>query len=357
MSAQPIKNYGPAPTSNGVLDCFVQQPVPNSPSEDMNGVISYTEKWKGPYSRGKGVLASVSTGDAISKLDIFLGSNRISRIPRPTAYYRKYNDDGSVATKIGVWRIRAINVEELTAGDHCIIQVDCETVPEETTVTTLTEDEFADTWSISWQSYSVTPYEFASGIVHGGTPLSPSGQGWTPDWSLPASRTMIERYKSSNPTTTYLAGQTVYVFTPNPKTPDHRLTLSPAEGELMKKIASNRCATYHYPILTHQTACTGNDIKLQFDKDLGGELDVATGLPAECPYKFAKVKGDGGEMDWIWLKIGDDMTQTKSKLGVRYERREMWAGYTDVDKNYYGSQPFSHDEKGIKNGRWYKNCL
>ena len=94
-----------------------------------------------------------------------------------------------------------------------------------------------------------------------------------------------------------------------------------------------------------------------FTDELGGDLDVITTLPSDCPYTFAKIKTGAGDVDWTWIKIGDDMQQTKTDTTTTFTRTERWAGYTDVDENYYGSETFSHDENGIKTGRWYKNCL
>lgn len=54
------------------------------------------------------------------------------------------------------------------------------------------------------------------------------------------------------------------------------------------------------------------------------------------------------------MKIGDDMqeTKTRSKQRVTFVRREMYAGFTDVDVNFYGNGAFDHTEAGILSGRW-----
>lgn len=49
------------------------------------------------------------------------------------------------------------------------------------------------------------------------------------------------------------------------------------------------------------------------------------------------------------------MSQTKSRQGfTTYTRRETFAGFTNVDLNFYGPKQasFSHDEQTILNGRW-----
>ena len=60
----------PAPAAGsvqnqGVLTKFIKQVVDGTPSES-NGVLTYKEKWKGPYSTGKGILSSVKTGDTLA---------------------------------------------------------------------------------------------------------------------------------------------------------------------------------------------------------------------------------------------------------------------------------------------------
>lgn len=73
-----------------------------------------------------------------------------------------------------------------------------------------------------------------------------------------------------------------------------------------------------------------------------------TAVPAQCPYRF----------DPMWkyfVKIGDDLSQTKSRNGfTTYTRRETFAGFTNVDMNFYGPKQatFSHDQQTILSGRW-----
>ena len=67
MSVQNIQAYGPAPTDkNGVLAAFVQQPITNTPAEVSKNRVVYTEKWKGPYEKGKTVLSTVKVGDNLN---------------------------------------------------------------------------------------------------------------------------------------------------------------------------------------------------------------------------------------------------------------------------------------------------
>ena len=354
MSVQNIEVYGPALTdANGVLAVFVQQPVTNTPAEVSKNRVVYTEKWKGPYEQGKTVLSSVKVGDNLTSFHTFLGANRISRFTTPVCPIREGTSS--------YWQIKAIKVDEHTAGDHCYITVDCEAFVGETESEDLTENKEANTWSVTWQSYSVTPYEFLSGEVHPPIKWNMNGSDSHVDvnWAYPASRTLINQYLSHNPSTSEVMtndADWAYTWTPNPKQPHLKELLCGAEMEALKKINQNRNATYHYPIVTHQTQLYGESGS-SFTAELGGDLDVITTLPSDCPYSFAKIKTGAGDVDWTWIKIGDDMQQTKTDTTTTFTRTERWAGYTDVDENYYGSKTFTHDENGIKTGRWYKNCL
>ena len=356
MSVQNIQAYGPAPTNNnGVLTAFVQQPVANTPAEVGKNKVVYTEKWKGPYEKGKNILSSIKVGDRLTKFHTFLG-NRISRFDTPTCPIR-YGEES-------FWVIESVKVDEHTAGAHCFITVDC--VPYFTfseTETGLTENKEANTWSVTWQSYSVTPYEFASGEVHPPIVFSDASEGGSDshiniNWDYKASRTVINQYLTHNPNSSSATGDNgdiVYTWTPNPRQPHIKNALCGAEMALMKKINQNRNAVYHYPIVTHQTQYFGS-VKASFG-EIGGDLDIMGALPEECPYEFTKVMTGNGEVEWIWIKIGDDMQQTKTDTTTTFTRTEKWAGYTDVDENYYGKERFAHDEAGITKGRWFKNCL
>lgn len=346
-----LQYYGPAPTNaNGVLSAFVQQPVSNTPAETTAG-ITYTEKWKGPYNVGKNVLNTIQVGDYLSAFHNWLGNNRVVRIEPPTPPTRN-----NIA---GNWLITSIRVDEHTAGDHCFINVDAVANYGGSDVETITEITDQNVWSVSWQSYSVSPYEFASGVVHNDIIVSPSNNLSEPDWTLPASRQMINIYNSHSPEIVEDAGGTygsAYVYTPDVNSPEYRCALSPAEGELLKKLNLGRNATYHYPIVIHSTSFIGN-ASISFTSQLGSDLDTITTLPAECPYTFAQIKVGNSYTNWTWLKIGDEISQTKSGTTTRFDRREVWAGYSDVDENFYGTGSFDHTEQGITTGRWYKNCL
>lgn len=128
---------------------------------------------------------------------------------------------------------------------------------------------------------------------------------------------------------------------------DSRYFLNDVETAVMKKKTLGRSATYHYPIITHQTVKKG-EVTLSYDETLGGNIDHVIDELSGCPYQFPDNK-------WTWVKIGDDMSQTKVKSPkpiTIFTRRETFAGFTDVDMNFYGNGQFAHTEAGILSGRW-----
>lgn len=142
MAVQTIPVNGPAEVSdNGILACFVQQPVANTPAETTSGA-TYSEKWKGPYEKGKEVLSSIKVGDALSEFHTWLGDNKVSRYDAPKCPTRF--GDGSH------WVITSIRVDEHTAGDHCYINIDCTPNFIETSTDPLVEDTESNVWSITW---------------------------------------------------------------------------------------------------------------------------------------------------------------------------------------------------------------
>ena len=61
------------------------------------------------------------------------------------------------------------------------------------------------------------------------------------------------------------------------------------------------------------------------------------------------------------MKIGDDMSQTKTRQGVSFMRRETYAGFRGIDKNFYGDwlnhTSFEHNKSNILSGRWELESL
>lgn len=111
---------------------------------------------------------------------------------------------------------------------------------------------------------------------------------------------------------------------------------------------------YHYPIITHQTVHRGGySANYRGQATLGEDIDYVHELPSGCPYAF--------NSKWIFIKIGDDMSQIKDKekQSTSFTRHETFMGVLSdsYDKNYYGNGEFSHTEQGIKNGRWKRKSI
>jgi hypothetical protein len=355
MSKTNLTYYGPAPVnSNGVLNAFVQQPTTESPSETTSGIV-YSEVWKGPYEKGKNILSFVKIGDTRNVFYTWLGANRVYRIDPPNAPIR----NGEQLN----WYVDSINVSELQAGDHCTITVKFKTEFDNAESPNIVQ-EVPDSlrWDVAWQSYTVTPYEFASGKVHEDISMSPSYSGDL-DYTVKASRIMIEKYRNNN-------GR---VVTLNEGTDDEifgliysledsfadTYVLGGAETELYKKISLNRNAVYHYPVITKTRTYQGM-LSADLPDELGVDMDTISSLPEGCPYTFAKVKVGDNEKDRVWLKMTDNLQIQQIDIDRNVKtltRTEQWAGYDEVDENYYGTGNFTHTKDGILSGRWYKGCL
>lgn len=106
---------------------------------------------------------------------------------------------------------------------------------------------------------------------------------------------------------------------------------------------------WHYPLVTHVEVARkpvppdqlAADVDYP-DKDLGIKMDTLTDLPNGCPYKF--------EDDWLWLKVADNISETRSNDEVTFTRRSVYQGVRDADPNYYGSTPFNHNN--LETCRW-----
>ena len=137
--------------NNGVLTKFIKQTVDNTPCEMSNGEINYREKWKGPYSRGKSILSSVKIGDDLSAAHTALGQS-VEEFSAPNCPTRNKT--------AGTWKVKETRVEQIEAGDHCNVYFTFYADFASTSVETLTEVVEKNVWSITWQSYSVSPWDF-----------------------------------------------------------------------------------------------------------------------------------------------------------------------------------------------------
>ena len=329
--------------NNGVLTRFIKQTVDNTPCEMSNGEINYREKWKGPYSRGKSILSSVKIGDTIDKAHTALGQS-VEEFSAPTCPTRNKT--------VGTWKVKEIRVEQIEAGDHCNVYFTFYADFASTEVETLTEDVEKNVWSVSWQAYSVSPWDFCKNGGGNASPWSPSYDNSppTPNWSKTADRAAIQAALNQSPE----FKDNFIVYTPDKNVPDCKMYLDAANTAIQKKVGLDRNAVYHYPIITHQTVHKGGfSANYKGTATLGKDIDHVSTLPTGCPYDF--------DSTWIWIKTGDNMTQQRdeAKQMTIFTHQETFMGVLQdsYDKNYYGNGTFSHTEEGITNGRWQRNSI
>ena len=329
--------------NNGVLTKFIKQTVDNTPCEMSNGEINYREKWKGPYERGKSILSSVKVGDDLSAAHTALGQS-VEEFSAPNCPTRNKT--------AGTWKVKEIRVEQIEAGDHCYVYFTFYADFASTEVQTLTEVVDKNVWSIQWQSYSVSPWDFCKNGGGNAAPWSPSYEESPPtaDWSKTADRAAIQAAMNQSPE---FKGNFI-VYTPDKNVPDCKMYLDAAHTAIQKKVGLDRNAIYHYPIITHQTVHRGGfNANYSGQGALGEDIDHVQSLGDDCPYSIGS--------DWVFIKIGDNMQQVRdeSKNLTTFTRQETFMGVLkdSYDKNYYGNGTFSHDEAGITNGRWKRNSI
>lgn len=335
--------------ANGVLDTLVKQPYDNQPTEDSSG-LHLEESFKGPYSKIRELLDHVKVGDPISAvystLSSYVGIDQsFGYPPCPVRDGRQYG-----------WVCQRIRCQEDEAGDHAHVFFSYDAFVDGE----LEDDPYQDVWSITWQAYSVDPYNFLSNAPSQPYPCSPSFDTdpvpalppANTHWSTLGSRAHIDKYLNSIGESKTVQGDRYYYYAPDAGTLDYRLFLNGAEGKVLEKKLLNRSATYHYPILVHQTVKRGSAPTMTYADELGGGIDhvISSSVPYGCPYTFPP-------NTWTFVKIGDEMTQVKTRQGVSFTRRETFGGYRGVDMNYYGNGTFSHDKDGIISGRWELESL
>lgn len=340
MSANPIPTNS-VTTNNGVLTEWVCQS--QSQVKESGGAITYQEVFKGPYATGKELLSKIETGDKIDSVHLLMGDKN-QLFTAPSCPLRGNNK--------GVWRLQTIQITEQTAGSHCLLQLLFLADYSGSDGENLTEDIYQNTWSVSWQSYTVSPYAFCA------NPTDPENlkvtenedkdKGW-----LKASRESIQKYLSQNGTNNLFKNSIKDKET-------YRLTVS--ETLILQKLNANKNAVYHYPIVTHTTVKSGpfNDPSsnlssstptqpIKYDDALGGDLDTVGVLPEECPYTFAILESVGNK-EWQWIKIADDIDEQHTKKTTSFTRREQWMGVVDPDVNFYSDKLFLRSE--LSSCRW-----
>lgn len=170
MTKNPIPTGRTAPVlSSGVLDCLVKQSVDNQPYEDQSG-LHLDECYKGPYATLKEVLSHIYVGEWLADAHTYLetvGQGIKKAYDTPTCPTRD--------NKTYKWIIAKIRIEEAEAGDHSFLYIECDAALDPAVGGgDLVDDPYQDIWSMSWQAYSVDPYNFLSGMAPEPYPCTPA---------------------------------------------------------------------------------------------------------------------------------------------------------------------------------------
>lgn len=353
MTKNPIPTGRTARVDNqGILDVLVKQVQDNQPYENETG-CHLEEQFKGPYSKLKEVLSHIWVGQNISQiyttLNAYVGISQCYRYP--TCPQREGES--------GEWVCKSIAVDESEFGDHAFLNLSYDASynngddPDE-----LVDDPYQNVWTISWEAYSVDPYNFLKNIPNEPYPCSPSfdtdpSLDLPPDyWTQTGCRDRIDKYLNAMSFSKKVNDETYHVYIPNTNALDVRYFLNGAEAKVMEKKMLGRTATWHYPVIRHQTVSRGS-VSANYAKTIGGSIDHIVGDSIQgCPYRFPS-------NTWTFVKTGDEVQQVKTRQGVSYTHIETFSGfrYGTVDMNFYGNMPFSHTEDGILSGRWEVESL
>ena len=187
-------------------------------------------------------------------------------------------------------------------------------------------DDSSETWQLDWQPYSIRPYAFCKNDAV----QDQEASKYTENKSETAWRKNIEDFFKSTK-----GNKKEWEY--QNSTGSTLLKLNYAEQNIAKKVMLDRSCIWHYPLVTHVTV-SRNPVKadtLSFtnkypETDLGKDLDrMITSLPDGCPYTFA-------ENDWKWLKVADNVTETRTKTETTFTRRQVYQGMKEPDINFYG---------------------
>lgn len=335
--------------TQGSLTQLVLQPSGTSPSFTGAYNGTFQEVWKGPYTIIKDLpTTKFRVGTSRTSALTALGStNYVARFSAPSAGKDVYGIDQD-------WFIDKVEVKELEAGDHAELRVTYKNYVETSGGGGQQQDPYQDIWSLNWQSYTVSPFAFCANTMQ----EDPYANGYIPDATAKASRCNIERFEQSP-----LGNKTKYEYAYGGRSA--LLCLNEAERKIFQKKIKGVNAQYHYPVLTHTQVSKRkipSDISSfselstilneQYADTIGNGIDHI--MPdtfltdAKCPYKFPTQQQDG--IVYQWVKVGDQMTQTKTKTSLTFNRTQQYWGVISADVNLYGNVPFDHNN--LDNCRW-----
>lgn len=320
---------------NGILVNLVKQVSDNSPY--INGEEGDTDEltvtYKGNYNVIKDYPATkFLPGTKLSEAESSIFLSEQFDTPAPRNGYE--------------WIIASAKVEELESGQHGLLTVICRS--SKITISTdepWVDDPKQDLWTLTWQSYNVTPYAFCKNDPVNNQKL----KDYKPDKKETAYSRNIHQFLESR----YGNAENFSYFV-DPLTKE-LYRLNEAEALVSKKIDAGVNAIRHYPIIVHQTAqsktfdnlssMTTNDLK--YPDDLGQEIDYLisdnqpTGQPEDCPFTLE---------GWSFIKVAEDINCVKENTKLTYYLKEVFWGAREWDKNFYGTEKFNHND--LEDCRW-----
>lgn len=349
-----LPNYGPVPTTGtgettldsqniGTLNALVLQPYEQAPSIGEDGWPKMQEIWKGPFL----ILKDIAQHDIINKTREYalnLIKSTATVVGRYTTPDPGFDFQWNVPNQ---WIVSNVEVRELEAGDHAELRISYVSVTTYSGSSWGNGKDEKNTWSLDWQSYSVTPYAFCKN-----DPVEdPPAPNYDEQSQDTAWRKNIEDFFQSQ------SGDKSKYEYDSTKDRAYFLALNPAERKVAKKVIDGKGAVYHYPVLKHHREWSKKfsslSSRVDFPDILGDEVDhiIASNSAqlSACPYEFPKE--DGVDI-WKWLKVGDTMTESKDKKTntVTFTRDEVWWGAKDWDVNFYGNEEFDHSK--LDSCRW-----
>lgn len=380
-----LHTYGPAPVQtdsegivDGVLSCIVLQSDYNTRPYWSENSSEYVCRIKGPtrYLQDCGHVIGMELDAALNSF----GLQVIQRMPHPSPGVNRR------------WVVTSINVDQVIAGEHSIVDIRCESQAEAVTLSAqVIQNEDETQWGVTWQSYTMRPQAFCSNQDSERVSLA-EGENIPPEFNQLPTRYAHAEYinlflngvdkgviSASN------GGQSIYWYRDND---GNGWYLNQPEILVAKKAMKETYALYHYPIFTcvekyHAEWPNGIDIsdrdKLDFPEiyDVGegidyiahvegGDQPIANKPREDCPITLAPPY-DGPNAppmgSWYFVKI-DDSVQEDVKfdrngnlISQTWTRTEKWQGMLDPDPNYYGSEMLDEERSNLSSARWYPGTL
>lgn len=329
---------------NGVLAEVIQQVSDGSPQYSLNAQ-TYSAKFKGPYNILKDANRMVDLNLSAALNTIGLTVQKEFSFPQPPAGTN--------------WYVTGTTLEQLDAGDHAIMTVNCEA--RDTSLAPsgdVTIDPYQDTWQLRWESYTVKPCGFCSNEAHSDYSFTDPNVNPGTTLSGMASREHIDMFLNGNDKGVARGHKWYRDDTGS------GWFLNTAEELVANKSLEDKSALWHYPVLTHTTvenhfvsnisSMISNHIS--YNTVIGDKIDYIVGgsaspkdKPDGCPYSFPT------DPKWIWVKTGDDMQHVKTKGRVSFARTETFMGVISADVNYYGDVAFNHSN--LSACRWIPGKL